>query len=51
MRENFPNQKLWVLSSSEVAMKMESNVLASSIFVPATAGLLIAHFVIDEFIK
>jgi len=51
MKKNFPSKKLWVLSSSEVPMKMEDSVLASSIFVPATAGLLIARFVIQEFIK
>lgn len=51
MKEEFPNRRLMVLSSKEVPQKTEDGVLASCIFVPATAGLLIAHFVVSELIK
>lgn len=52
MKKSFPNKKLMVLSSKEVPKKMtDDDSLASCIFVPAVAGLLIAHFVIEEFIK
>jgi len=50
MKEEFPSQKLMVLSSKEETKKTEGQVLPSSIFVPATAGILIAQFVISEFI-
>lgn len=51
MKEEFPTQKLMVLSSKEPPQKMEDGSLASFVFVPATAGLLIAQFVISQFIQ
>lgn len=51
MRANYPSKKLKVLSSKEKPQKLIDNTLASSIFVPATAGLLIADYVIKELFK
>ncbi len=52
MRKTFPNKKLMVLSSKEVPKGVSSDKsLASCVFVPAVAGLLIAQFVIEELVK
>lgn len=51
MKEHYPHDKLAVLSSVEVPRKVDSEELASCIFVPASAGLLIARYVILEFLN
>ncbi len=43
--------KVMVLSSSEVPIKVEGGVLASTSFVPSSAGLLISSYVIREFLN
>lgn len=51
VKEEFPNKKLTVLSSKELPKKIKSKTIASISFVPATAGLLIASFIIKDIIK
>lgn len=43
--------KVMVLSSDEVPLKTENSVVGSTSFVPSVAGILIAGYVIREFIK
>lgn len=43
--------KVMVLSSEEVPLKTENSVVGSTSFVPSVAGILIAGYVIREFIK
>lgn len=45
------NSKVMVLSSSELPIKTGDRTPGSSAFVPASAGLLIASYIIREFIK
>ena len=51
VKEEFTNKKLTVLSSKELPKKIKSKTIASISFVPATAGLLIASFIIKDIIK
>ncbi len=50
MKKNYPKEKLMVLSSFETPIKNHSPELASCIFVPASAGLLIARYVVLNFL-
>lgn len=43
--------KVMVLSSDEVPLKTQNSVVGSTSFVPSVAGILIAGYVIREFIK
>lgn len=45
------NKKIMVLSSTEVPVKTSERTPGSTIFVPASAGLLIASYVVREMIK
>lgn len=45
------NLKIPVVTSKELPKKQEGNVIASSIFVPATTGLFAAQFIIQTFLK
>lgn len=45
------SQKIMVLSSSEVPIKNHERTPGSSAFVPASAGLLIASYVVRYFMK
>lgn len=45
------NKKVMVLSSSELPVKTGDRTPGSTAFVPASAGLLIASYIIREFIK
>ena len=45
------NKKVMVLSSSELPVKTGDRTPGSTAFVPASAGLLIASYVVKEFIK
>lgn len=45
------NKKVMVLSSSELPVKTGERVPGSTAFVPASAGILIASYVIRQFIK
>ncbi len=51
MKKEFPTKKLYVLSSKEIPVKAKNNILSSMIFVPAVAGIKIAHFVIEQFLS
>lgn len=44
-------KKIPVVCSSEVPKKLDTNIIGSNSFVPATAGLLITSFVINDIIK
>ena len=45
------NSKIMVLSSSEVPVKIGEKTPGSTAFVPASAGLLIASYIVREFCK
>lgn len=45
------NKKIMVLSSKELPVKVQNRTPGSTAFVPSSAGLLIASYVIREFIK
>lgn len=45
------NKKIMVLSSTEVPVKTGENTPGSTSFVPSSAGLLIASYIVKEFIK
>ena len=49
LRREFKNQKIMVVSSKEKVS--ESKILGSNSFVPATAGLLCASFVINDILN
>lgn len=51
MKKEFPDKRLFVLTSFEMPKTSTDNTLGSIVFVPAVAGLLIANFIIHEFIK
>lgn len=51
LRRQFKNDKIPVVYSEETPIKSNENVLGSISFVPGTAGLLIASYVINELIK
>ena len=44
-------ENIFCCYSEEEPVKTDGNVIASSIFVPASAGILIASFVIRDIIK
>lgn len=44
-------ERVMVLSSKEIPKKMNDRVVASTAFVPASAGLMIASYVINSFIE
>lgn len=44
-------EKILVCTSTEIPKKIDSKTVASAIFVPASAGLLIASYIIREFIQ
>ena len=44
-------KKIIALSSDEVPIKTEDNILGSTAFVPSSAGLLIASYIINDIIK
>ena len=45
------NKKIMVLSSKELPVKVQNRTPGSTAFVPSSAGLLIASYIIREFIK
>lgn len=45
------NDKVMVVTSTEQPIKNDSNIIGSNSFVPATAGLLCASYVINDIIK
>ncbi len=51
MKENHINKKIPVLWSSEVPIKVKDGIIGSNSFVPASAGLMIASYVIQQLIK
>ena len=50
VKDNRIKDKIPVVSSTEVPMKMDGKVMSNS-FVPASAGLLIASYIIDKIIN
>ena len=44
------NKKIMVVCSKEIPKKMETNIIGSNSFVPATAGLLCASFIINDIV-
>ena len=51
VNDNKIKSKINVLSSTEVPIKTEDNIIGSTAFVPSSAGLLIASYIVREFIK
>lgn len=51
VKDNNINKKVMVLSSSELPIKIGDRIPGSSSFVPSSAGLIIASYVVREFIK
>ncbi|MGN0974129.1 MAG: ThiF family adenylyltransferase [Bacilli bacterium] len=51
IREEQIKEKIMVLTSKEVPLKVNSKVIPSAIFVPASAGLLIGSYVVKELLK
>ena len=51
VKDNKIKKKIMVLSSSEVPIKISDRVVGSTSFVPSSAGLLIASYVIRELLK
>lgn len=45
------NKKITVVCSTEVPRKLDTNVIGSNSFVPATAGLLITSYIVNDIIK
>ena len=48
VKEHHINQKIMVCCSTEVPIKTDDNTIASIVVVPATAGLLIASYVLNQ---
>ena len=48
IRGKIKNQKLMVVSSTEELIQTKDNKLGSTCFVPATAGLLCASYVVND---
>ena len=51
VKEEKISKKVWVISSTEKPADTKDNVLGSTAFVPSTAGLLCAKFIINDIIK
>lgn len=51
VKDNKINKKIMVLSSSELPIKIGDRIPGSSAFVPSSAGLLIASYVVRKFIN
>lgn len=51
VKDNKINKKIMCCCSKEVPIKIDSNIIGSNSFVPASAGLLITSFVVNEIIK
>lgn len=51
IRDEHIKNKVMVLTSKEEPLKINSEVIPSAIFVPATAGLLIGNYVVKELLK
>ena len=51
IKDNRINDKIYVLSSSELPIKTGDRTPGSTSFVPTAAGLLIASYIVREFIK
>jgi len=51
VKEEKISKKIWVISSTEKPVDTKDNVLGSTAFVPSTAGLLCAKFIINDIIK
>lgn len=51
VKEEKISKKIWVISSTEKPVDTNDNVLGSTAFVPSTAGLLCAKFIINDIIK
>lgn len=51
VREANIKQKIPVIYSREIPKKIDSNIIASSIFVSSYSGILAAHYVINYFIE
>lgn len=50
-KDTMGHRKIMVLASKEVPQKMEGKTIASCAFVPGTAGLMMASYVIRQLIK
>ena len=51
VKDNYPKEKIKVLYSSEIPLDTDSKDIPSMIFVPASAGILLANYVILELLK
>ena len=51
IKDNRTNDKVMVLSSKEVPKHINDRVVGSTSFVPSSAGLLIASYIINDIIK
>lgn len=51
VRDNKINKKIPVVCSKEVPLKTDSNKIGSNSFVPASAGLLITSYIINDILK
>lgn len=51
MKDNFPNKKLTVLTSTELPKQTIDKGLGSSAFVRVVPGIIIASYVVKELLK
>ena len=51
VRDNKINKKIPVVCSKEVPLKTDSNKIGSNSFVPASAGLLITSYIVNDILK
>ncbi len=51
VKEEQIKEKIPVVYSKEIPKKIDSNIIASSIFVPSSAGILCASYVVDHIIN
>ena len=51
VKDNKINDKIMVLSSREVPVHINDRIVGSTSFVPPSAGLLIASYIINDIIK
>lgn len=51
VKDEHINKKIYVVTSKEVPIKTNTKIIGSTVFVPATAGLRLASFVINDIIK
>lgn len=51
MKDRGIKEKIWVLSSRELPIKLKNRTPGSTAFVPSAAGLLIASYVVQKFLE